>query len=106
MATEEKKGAVGLLFAAQSCRELVEASVLKYESGDYVKVELESKDELPGEWVWLRVQSADDHRRVVFGSLDNQPIATLTELKLGQSLAVSYDKIRDHRKSSEFPKSH
>ena len=35
-----------------------------------------------------------------FGQLDNEPIAN-TDLRLGQQLAVSYDKVRDHRASND-----
>jgi hypothetical protein len=33
----------------------------------------------------------------MFGKLDSQPII-ITELKVGQALAVSYNKIREHRR--------
>jgi hypothetical protein len=75
-----------------------------YLPGDYVKVELEGEGELPGEWVWVRVQSHDEKRKIVFGILDNQPISDLKHLKVGQLLAINCDKIRDHRKPTEFSK--
>jgi len=46
--------------------------------------------------MWMLVESSDDEGRLVFGRLDNEPIAT-PDLKLGQRLAVSYDKVRDHK---------
>jgi len=39
----------------------------------------------------------------VFGRLDNEPLDDYGSLiKLGSQLAVSYDKIRDHKKPNEF----
>jgi uncharacterized protein YegJ (DUF2314 family) len=69
----------------------------KYKKGDHVKIEIEDKEFGVGEWMWLLVEDSDDERRLVFGKLDNDPIST-TDLKLGQRLAVSYDKIRDCRR--------
>ena len=73
----------------------------KYEPGDYVKVEF--KDERTGEseWMWVRVDRADEAQRILFGRLDNEPIAN-TDLRLGMELAVSYDNIREHMKPSSF----
>lgn len=68
----------------------------KYRKGDHVKIEVEDKQFGPSEWMWMLVESSDDETRLVFGQLDNEPIAT-TDLKLGQQLAVSYDKVRDHK---------
>ncbi len=79
---------------------------MRYQPGDYIKVELEGEGEQPGEWVWVLVQSADDHLGMVFGLLDNQPISAQTQLRIGQSLAISYEKVRDHRKSRDFPRNH
>ncbi|MGB9104784.1 MAG: DUF2314 domain-containing protein [Terriglobales bacterium] len=72
-----------------------------YEPGDYVKIIFESKDATPGEAMWMIVDACDSGRRVVFGRLDNQPIAT-DGVRLGQQLAVSFDKIVEHRKPTEF----
>ena len=47
--------------------------------------------------MWMLVESSDDEQRLVFGNLDNEPIANM-DMKLGQQLAVSYDKIREHRR--------
>jgi hypothetical protein len=74
-----------------------------YESGDFVKVEF--KDDLTGEseWMWMRVETADNVKRIVFGRLDSQPILGHGgKLKLGTQLAVSYENIREHRKASEL----
>jgi uncharacterized protein YegJ (DUF2314 family) len=69
----------------------------KYNRGDHVEIEVEDKQFGASEWMWMLVESSDDARRLVFGQLDNEPIAN-TDLKLGQQLAVSYDKIRDHKR--------
>jgi hypothetical protein len=75
-----------------------------YEPGDYVKVEFEGENGLPGEWMWVRVIECDDKRRIILGTLDNEPVLNAGELHLGQQLAVSYGKVREHRKSWEFRK--
>jgi hypothetical protein len=49
------------------------------------------------EWMWLLVESSDNEQRLVFGRLDNEPIAN-SDMELDQRLAVSYDKVRDHRR--------
>jgi uncharacterized protein YegJ (DUF2314 family) len=72
-----------------------------YESGDYVKVEFRDEKTGEAEWMWVRVESADDSQRLLFGWLDNQPIIT-DRLHVGQRLAVSYDNVRQHKKASEF----
>lgn len=76
----------------------------KYETGDYIKVEFPDKETGIGEWMWVRVDHSDDEQRLVFGSLDNQPIANPEDLHVGQNLAISYDNIRQHKKASEFNK--
>ena len=72
-----------------------------YKQGDYIKVEF--KEDLTGEseWMWVKVEHADDVERVVFGVLDNEPVVN-KDLRLGMELAVSYDNIREHRKSAMF----
>jgi hypothetical protein len=52
--------------------------------------------------MWLLVDDSDDDKQLVFGKLANEPIATL-DMTLGQQLAVSYDKIREHRRFGENP---
>jgi uncharacterized protein YegJ (DUF2314 family) len=69
----------------------------KYKKGDHVKIEVEDKEFGASEWMWMLVEDSDDEQRLVFGELDNEPIAN-ADVKLGQRLAVSYDKIRDHRR--------
>jgi hypothetical protein len=73
-----------------------------FESGDYVKFEIKDDKRAASEWMWLRVDSCDDLRRVVHGWLDSQPVVFPTTVKLCQRLAISYDNIREHRKSNEF----
>lgn len=69
----------------------------KYKKGDHVKIEVEDKQFGVDEWMWLLVEDSDDEKRLVFGRLDNEPINN-PEMRLGQQLAVSYDKVRDHRR--------
>lgn len=69
-----------------------------------MKVEFKGESGLPNEWMWVRVETADDGRKIVFGILDSQPISGASDLSVGQSLAVSYEKIREHRKPWEFTK--
>jgi uncharacterized protein YegJ (DUF2314 family) len=68
----------------------------KYQKGDHVKFEVGGERSSESEWLWLAVDSSDDGEEIVFGRLDSQPIVA-TDMKLGQKLAVSYEKIRDHR---------
>lgn len=70
-----------------------------YTKGDYVKVEF--RNEREAEWMWVRVDNDDPSQRVVFGTLDSEPIV-MTDLRLGQQLAVSYENIRDHRTLASF----
>jgi len=74
-----------------------------YEKGDFVKVEFPGKAGGIPEWMWLRVQSCDDAQRLVFGVLDSVPLNSHGKgVRLGAELAVSYDKVRDHKKPSDF----
>ena len=73
----------------------------KYNKGDHVKVEvLDEQFGGIGEWMWVLVDHSDDEKQLVFGRLDNEP-ALAKDMELGQQLAISYDKIRDHLKSTE-----
>lgn len=75
----------------------------RYERGDFVKVEFESETKgLLGEWMWVRVHHCDDGCQLVFGTLDNEPVVNSEHLELGQELAISYGKIREHRKPTEI----
>lgn len=77
----------------------------RFDRGDYVKVEFESEvQDLPGEWMWVRVHHCDDERQVVFGTLDNEPVLNSEDLRLCEELAIDYGKIREHKKPHEFHK--
>jgi hypothetical protein len=78
--------------------------VANYEPGDYVKAEFRDDKTGESEWMWLKVQYADEPNRLVFGSLDSEPVVNAQDLRLGQHLAVSYDLIREHKKASDFPR--
>jgi hypothetical protein len=43
----------------------------KYQPGDYVKVEFKEDSTGESEWMWVRIDHADDSERIVFGQLDN-----------------------------------
>ncbi len=75
----------------------------KFQPGDYVKAEF--LDEATGEceWTWVVVDSCDDEERILFGRLDNEPVVG-TGPRLGDELAVSYDKVVEHRKAKDFEK--
>lgn len=74
----------------------------RYEHGDYVKVEFQSNGILPAEWMWVWVDHCDEERQLIFGRLDNEPVVNSEEVSLGDELAISYDKVREHKKRSEF----
>ncbi|MGB6738798.1 MAG: hypothetical protein WBE55_23910 [Candidatus Sulfotelmatobacter sp.] len=74
-----------------------------YEPGDYVKVEFPDEATGVGEWMWVRVHRCDDAKQLVFGVLDNEPVGDYgARIELGSELAISYVRIRDHKKASEF----
>jgi hypothetical protein len=74
-----------------------------YNDGDYVKVEFSDEATGVAEWMWLRVESCDDRKRLVFGTLDNEPLNGYRgKVSLGSRLAVAYAQIREHKKSSDF----
>lgn len=80
-----------------------EVRVSEYEAGDFVKVEFEADASGVGERMWVRVRSCDDQRRLVFGTLDSVPLNDYGDrLKLGTEVAVDFDRIVQHKKSSEF----
>jgi hypothetical protein len=75
----------------------------KYESGDYIKVEFPDETTGVGEWMWVRVHHCDYENKLVFGVLDNVPLNDYgNKLRAGSELAIAFDKIREHRKSSGF----
>ncbi|MBZ5599027.1 MAG: DUF2314 domain-containing protein [Acidobacteriia bacterium] len=74
-----------------------------YERGDYVKIEFPDETTGIGEWMWVRVQRCDDEKRLVFGTLDNEPVSDYGEkVRLGTELAVSYAQVREHKKASDL----
>jgi hypothetical protein len=76
-----------------------------YEPGDHIKVEFEGENGMPGEWMWVIVLSRDDKKRIVYGTLDNEPVNEYSgNVKLGSELAISYDKVREHSKPGELTK--
>ena len=83
-------------------RSLAGEMSLTFQSGDFIKFEIKDDKTGESEWMWLRVDYCDEPNRVVFGWLDSQPAVFTTGLKLGQHLAVSYENIREHKKSNEF----
>src|SRR2546426_479906 len=72
-----------------------------YAKGDYLKVEFRDEQSGESEWMWVQVESDDPALRVVFGTLDSEPLVC-TDLRLGQQIAVGYDTIRDHRTPASF----
>jgi hypothetical protein len=74
-----------------------------YERGDFVKVEFPDETTGIGEWMWMIVDRCDDRKRLVFGTLDNEPVNDYGgKAKLGSQLAVSYDNVREHKKAAEL----
>jgi uncharacterized protein YegJ (DUF2314 family) len=68
-------------------------------------VKVEFPDETTGiaEWMWVRVTRCDEHKKLVFGILDNEPLNNYErKVVLGSELAISYSQIREHRKPTEF----
>jgi Uncharacterized protein conserved in bacteria (DUF2314) len=74
---------------------------MSYDVGDYLKVEFRDEQSGESEWMWVHVTSDDPASKVVFGTLDSQPIV-ITELHLGQQLAVSYANVRERRTPQSF----
>jgi hypothetical protein len=72
-------------------------SMGKFQKGDHVKFEVADETSGKSEWMWLLVEDSDDEQKIVFGKLDSQPVVA-TDMRVGQELAVSYEKVRDHRR--------
>lgn len=70
-----------------------------YESGDYIKVEFKSEATGDSEWLRVRVDYCDEEAHLVFGWLDDEPVID-HGVRPGAHLAVSYDRVREHKKSS------
>ena len=60
----------------------------RYEPSDYIKAEFRDDKTGENEWMWVRVDYADDTNRLVFGWLDSQPVVNAVDLHLGQHVAV------------------
>ncbi len=75
----------------------------KYQPGDYVKAEFKDEDTGESERMWVVVDSCDNEAGVLFGRLDNEPLLG-TALHVGDELAVTYEKVVEHRKASDFEK--
>jgi uncharacterized protein DUF2314 len=73
----------------------------RFAAGDYVKVEFKDETSGESEWMWVQVRDSNDEQRILFGKVDNEPIAN-PKLQLGMELAISYDLIREHMKDSSF----
>jgi hypothetical protein len=50
-----------------------------YAPGDYIKAEFRDDRSGEVEWMWVRVESNDPEKRVVFGTLDNEPLVSERE---------------------------
>lgn len=78
---------------------------MAYERGDYVKVEFPGEAGMPGEWMRVRVHHCDEEKKLVFGTLDNEPVNDYGgSVELESELAVAYSQIREHKKPSDFRK--
>jgi hypothetical protein len=52
--------------------------------------------------MWVRVHHCDEEKKLVFGTLDNEPLNDYGgKLKLGSELAVTYSQIREHRRQDD-----
>jgi len=75
----------------------------RFQPGDYVKAEFKDDGTGESEWMWVQVGSCDDGEGVLFGRLDNEPLLD-KNLHMGDEIAVSYEKVVEHRKASDFEK--
>ncbi len=58
-----------------------------------------------GEWMWVRVHRCDDEKKLVFGTLDNEPVNDYGgKIELRWELAVAHSRIGEHKKPSGFTK--
>ena len=69
----------------------------RYRRGDHVKIQVTDGQSGVGEWMWLLVDHSDDGQQLVFGQLESEPVVA-TGIRKGQCLAVSYERVRDHRR--------
>ena len=75
----------------------------RFQPGDYVKAEFKDERTSESERMWVVVNSCDDEAGVLFGRLDNEPLLGMG-LHVGDELAVSYEKVIEHRKALDFQK--
>ncbi len=80
-----------------------EVRMPKFQQGDYVKAEFKDEETGECEWMWVVVDSCDDGEGVLFGRLDNEPVVG-TGLRVGDEIAVSYEKVVEHMKAKDFEK--
>jgi hypothetical protein len=74
-----------------------------YEPGDFVRTEFPDESTGIGEWMWMQVNHPDDGKRLVFSTLDNEPLKDYSgKVKLGSQLAVGYAQAREYKKPAEF----
>lgn len=69
----------------------------RYLKGDHVKIEVTDQQSGESEWMWILVDHCDDGQQLVFGQLDSEPVVA-ADIREGQSLAVSYKRVRDHKR--------
>ena len=65
----------------------------RFQRGDHCKIEVGR------EFLWLYVRDSDDEAGLVFGRLDSEPVDN-PDLRLGEELAVAYERVLDHRRFS------
>ncbi len=55
--------------------------------------------------MWVRVHRCDDEKKLVFGTLDNEPVNDYGgKIELRWELAVAHSRIGEHKKPSGFTK--
>ena len=66
-----------------------------------MKIEVRNEETSDVELMRLLVEASDGDCRAVSGNFDSEPISN-TDMRLGMTLAVSYNRIRDLRTSALF----
>jgi hypothetical protein len=82
-------------FAAVECKESIQ-----WERTKRANTSSTSRQEIANGSGYL-VDGNDDEQQVVFGQLDSEPLVA-NDLKLEQRLAISYQKVREHKKPPDF----
>ena len=72
------------------------------EAWDWRLADSQSRNLLLAVTMWARIHHCDEERQLVFGTLDNEPVVNAEDLRLGEELAISYGKVREHQKPWEF----